>query len=71
MTGNNPKISAFVITKNNGDKITDCLGSLQWADEIIVVDDLSTDASPEICSNHGVKFYCSKNGPNIMTGPVE
>jgi glycosyltransferase involved in cell wall biosynthesis len=44
-----PRISAFVITKNNGDKIAGCLESLGWADEVIVVDDFSSDETPDIC----------------------
>lgn len=45
-----PRISAFVITKNNGDKIAGCLASLEWADEVVVVDDFSSDDTPRICS---------------------
>ena len=52
-----PKISAFVITKNNEDVIGDCLASLAWADEIVVVDDLSTDATQEICLRHGARVF--------------
>jgi glycosyltransferase involved in cell wall biosynthesis len=58
MSGERPKISAFVITKNNGDKIEECIKSLLWADEVVVVDDFSTDATPEICSRYPVRF-CS------------
>ncbi len=55
------KISAIIITKNNEDKIEDCLKSLQWADEIVVVDDYSTDATPLICEQFpNVKFYRHK-----------
>jgi glycosyltransferase involved in cell wall biosynthesis len=60
MPGETCKISAFVITKNNADKIADCLESLQWADEIVVVDDFSTDSTPEICRKYGVKFQQHK-----------
>lgn len=60
MPGEKCRISAFVITKNNGDKIADCLESLQWADEIVVVDDFSTDSTPEICRKYGVKFQQHK-----------
>jgi glycosyltransferase involved in cell wall biosynthesis len=53
-----PLISAFVITKNNGDKIAGCLESLNWADEVIVVDDFSSDETPEICRRFpNVKFH--------------
>ena len=53
-----PDISTFVITKNNADKIADCLHSLRWAEEVVVVDDFSTDATPEICRQFpNVRFH--------------
>jgi glycosyltransferase involved in cell wall biosynthesis len=56
-----PGISAFVITKNNSDKIGDCLKSLGWASEVIVVDDFSEDATPDICRGFAnVKFFQNK-----------
>ncbi len=51
-----PKISAIVITKNESARIADCLESLKWTDEIIVVDDFSTDDTMDICRCYGVKF---------------
>ncbi len=36
-------VSVVVITKNEEDNIDECLASASWADEIIVVDDNSTD----------------------------
>jgi glycosyltransferase involved in cell wall biosynthesis len=50
------KISAFLITKNEAAKIDACLDSLDWIDEIIVVDDLSVDGTDEICRRRGVRF---------------
>jgi len=51
-------ISAIVITKNEEQRIEACLSSLQWADEIIVVDSGSTDRTRELCEqNDKVKFY--------------
>jgi len=41
-------VSAFVITRNEERNIADCLASLRWADELIVVDSGSTDATVEI-----------------------
>jgi glycosyltransferase involved in cell wall biosynthesis len=38
-------ISALVITKNEAENIRDCLASLQWVDEIVVVDAESTDGT--------------------------
>ena len=56
-----PAISAFIITKNNGDKIGDCLQSLTWAGEVVVVDDFSEDATPDICRSFAnVRFLQNK-----------
>ncbi len=42
------KISATIITLNEEENIAEALGSLAWADEIIVVDSESTDRTVEI-----------------------
>ena len=57
MTSERILISAFVITKNESAKIAGCLESLQWVDEIVVVDDFSVDETPEICKSFGVSFH--------------
>lgn len=44
-------ISAVVLTKNEENSIIDCLESLNWCDEIIVVDDFSQDRTIEIINN--------------------
>jgi glycosyltransferase involved in cell wall biosynthesis len=41
-------ISAIALTKNEEGFLPDCLASLAWADEILVVDSLSTDATLSI-----------------------
>lgn len=41
-------ISVLVITFNESDRIKKCLVSVQWADEIIVVDSFSTDDTVDI-----------------------
>jgi glycosyltransferase involved in cell wall biosynthesis len=52
-----PKISAVIITFNEGSSLDRCLASLDGiADEIIVVDSFSTDSTEDICKNHGVRF---------------
>lgn len=52
------KISACIISYNEEDKIEDCLKSLQGiADEIIVVDSLSTDRTKEIAEIYTDKIY--------------
>ena len=57
---NREKLSVVVITKNEEDKITKCLESVKWADEIIIVDDLSKDRTVEICQNFGAKIISHK-----------
>lgn len=42
-----PKISAILITKNEAGNIERCLRSLQWVDEVIIVDGYSTDGTVE------------------------
>ena len=55
------KISATIITLNEEDKIRQCLESLQdVADEIVVVDSISTDNTKPICEEFGVKFVEQK-----------
>ncbi len=55
------KISATIITLNEEDKIRQCLESLKdVADEIVVVDSLSTDNTKKICEEFGVKFIEQK-----------
>ena len=51
------KLSAVIITKNEEQNIRRCLESLQdVADEIVVVDSFSTDATEQICVEYGVRF---------------
>ena len=51
------KLTAVIITKNEERNIARCLESLKdVADEIVVVDSLSTDSTEEICKSFNVKF---------------
>lgn len=48
-------ISACVITLNEADRIEDCLESLSWCDDILVVDSHSTDATRKLSEEHGAR----------------
>lgn len=50
-------ISVYVLTFNNRRTIERCLKSLEWADELVVVDSLSTDGTVEICRQYTEKVY--------------
>ena len=52
-------LSVTIITRNEADKIRDCLESVTWADEIIVVDSGSDDDTMEICREY-TKTVASK-----------
>ncbi|MGB0918713.1 MAG: glycosyltransferase family 2 protein [Flavobacteriales bacterium] len=52
------KLSAVIITFNEARNIKRCIESLQEvADEIVVVDSFSTDATPSICKGLNVQFH--------------
>ncbi len=50
-----PKISAAIIAMNEERKIGDCLKSLAWADETVVVDSHSADRTRELAAAAGAK----------------
>lgn len=50
-------ISAVVLAKNEEKGIRDCLLSLRWVDEKIVIDDFSTDKTVEVAEKMGARVY--------------
>ena len=49
-------VSAIIVCFNEEDRIQDCLESVSWCDEIVVVDAFSTDRTPEICRRYTDRF---------------
>jgi glycosyltransferase involved in cell wall biosynthesis len=45
------KISAVILTKNEENNIIDCIESVNFCDEIIIIDDYSTDRTEQIIKN--------------------
>ncbi len=61
------KLSAVIITFNEERNIEDCLKSvLKVADEILVVDSFSTDATRTICERYNVRFI-----QNVFAGHIQ
>ena len=50
-------ISAVTLTKNEEENIKDCLKSLEFCDERIVIDDNSTDDTVKLAIAEGAKVY--------------
>jgi glycosyltransferase involved in cell wall biosynthesis len=48
-------LSACIITFNEADRIEECLRSVSFCDEIIVVDAHSTDGTRELAARHGAR----------------
>ena len=54
------KISVIITTFNEAEHIQDVLESVQWADEVIVVDSYSTDETVELAKKFPIKILQRK-----------
>ncbi len=54
------KISVIIITKDEEKNISDCLKSVEWADEIIIVDSESSDKTIELAKKFTEKIFIRK-----------
>ena len=50
MAPGEPKVSAVLIVKDSAAHLRECLASVAWCDEIVVLDGGSTDATVAICA---------------------
>lgn len=51
------KLSVFITTYNNARTLEACLSSVRWADEIVLLDSFSTDATVQIAGRYGCRIY--------------
>lgn len=58
-------ISAVLIVKNEAANLESCLATLDWVDEIIVLDSGSTDDTLDIATRHGAKVFSSTEWPGF------
>ena len=59
MAGKIP-LSVVILTKNEASRIADCLRSVGWADEALIVDDESTDDTVRIAESLGARVLRRK-----------
>lgn len=57
------KLSVVISAFNEEKKIKECLESVKWVDEIIFVDNMSTDSTARIAREYTGKIYSQKNDP--------
>jgi glycosyltransferase involved in cell wall biosynthesis len=50
-----PRVSVYIIAFNEAEKIRAAIGSVLWADEIVVADSHSTDGTPQIAEALGAR----------------
>lgn len=53
----NQQISALIIAKNESNNITECIQSISFCDEIIVIDDFSNDNTVKLAQSLGAIVY--------------
>lgn len=60
-----PTLSVIVITKNEADRIARCLDSVAWADQRVVVDSGSTDATVALAQARGAEVVVTPDWPGF------
>lgn len=58
----NIQISAILVVKNEEVKLEECLKSISWVDEIILVDNESSDNTVKIAKKYKCKIFTYKGG---------
>lgn len=57
------KLSVVISAYNEEEKLDKCLSSVKWADEIVVMDNSSTDRTREIAKKYTERVYTQPNDP--------
>lgn len=60
-----PTLAAVLIVKNEADNLADCLATLDWVDEIVVLDSGSTDATQAVAEAAGARFFVNSEWPGF------
>ncbi|WP_421595739.1 glycosyltransferase family 2 protein [Rahnella sp. PD4] len=59
------RLSVVLIARNEGDLLPACLESVTWADEIILLDSGSNDATQDIARSFGAKVFLNTDWPGF------
>jgi len=51
------QVSILIATKNEAHNLPDCLESVRWANQVLVIDSGSTDATEQIAKDYGASFH--------------
>jgi glycosyltransferase involved in cell wall biosynthesis len=60
-----PELSVILITRNEAANLRDCLASVVWADEIVVVDYASSDGTPTSARELGARVIETTDWPGF------
>lgn len=55
------KLSAIILTKNAEGIIADCIDSVSFCDEVIIIDDSSTDRTPDLAKRMGAHVFVEES----------
>ncbi|PSJ42788.1 glycosyltransferase family 2 protein [Zobellella taiwanensis] len=60
-----PTLAAVLIVKNEADNLAECLATLDWVDEIVIMDSGSTDQTRAIAEAAGARFFVNASWPGF------
>lgn len=60
-----PTLAAVLIVKNEAENLADCLATLDWVDEIVVLDSGSTDDTQAVAEAAGARFFINSEWPGF------
>lgn len=66
--GGDPAISVCIVCRDEADRLRPCLESVQWADEIVVMDLQSADGSDELARAYGARVL--SRAPHPIVEPL-